>query len=83
VIGGVAIFGGSGDGLGAVFGAIFLSVIPELILGFGVSPFFQQFVVGLIVLGGLGGIVVLQKQLGRVRLHDAEMLRQSVLKVAN
>jgi ribose transport system permease protein len=82
VIGGVAIFGGSGDGLGAIFGAIFLSVIPELILGFGVSPFFQQFIVGLIVLTGLGGIVVLQKQLGRVRLRDAELLRQSVLKVA-
>jgi ribose transport system permease protein len=82
VIGGVAIVGGSGDGLGAIFGAIFISIIPELILGFGVSPFFQQFTVGLIVLIGLGGIVVLQKQLGRVRLRDAEMLRQSVLNVA-
>jgi ribose transport system permease protein len=78
VIGGVAIFGGSGDGLGAIFGAIFLAVIPELLLGFGVSPFFQQFIEGVIMLAGLGGIVVLQKQLQRVRHRDAAILRRHV-----
>jgi ribose transport system permease protein len=78
VIGGVAIFGGSGDGLGAVFGAVFLAVIPELLLGLGVSSFYQQFVLGVIMVAGLAGIVLMQKQFLKLRAREAEMLRAIV-----
>ncbi len=78
VIGGVAIFGGSGDGLGAVFGAIFLAIIPELLLGLGVSSFYQQFVLGVIMVAGLAGIVLMQKQFLRIRGREAERLRTAV-----
>lgn len=78
VIGGVAIFGGSGNGLGAIFGAIFLAVIPELLLGLGVSPFYQQFVLGTIMVAGLALIVLMQKRLSLVRSREAEMLRAKI-----
>jgi ribose transport system permease protein len=82
VIGGVAILGGSGDPIGAIFGALFLVVTSELLLGFGVSPFYQQFVVGIIILVGLGGVVVLQRVLRHWRARRAVALRRYILEMA-
>jgi len=82
VIGGVAILGGSGDPLGAIFGALFLVVTSELLLGFGVSPFYQQFIVGIIILTGLGGVVVLQRVLAAWRARGAAASRRRILEVA-
>ena len=76
VVGGVAILGGSGDGLGAVFGAIFLATASELLLGLGISPFYQQLAVGVIILGGLAGVVVLQRVLADLRMRSAVALRR-------
>lgn len=78
VIGGVAILGGSGDGLGAIFGALFLAVIPDMLLGLGISPFYQQFVLGVIILTGLGGVVLMQRRLSILRSRDAETLRRKI-----
>ncbi len=78
VIGGVAILGGSGDPIGAVFGALFLVISSELLLGFGVSPFYQQFIVGIIILVGLGGVVVLQRGVAEWRRRDAALLRRRI-----
>jgi len=78
VVGGVAILGGSGDGLGAIFGALFLAVIPEMLLGLGISPFYQQFVLGVIILVGLGGVVLMQRRLSVLRSRDAEKMRLTI-----
>jgi ribose transport system permease protein len=77
VVGGVAILGGSGDGLGAVFGAIFLATASELLLGLGISPFYQQLTVGVIILAGLAGVVVLQRRLADLRVRNSVALRRS------
>jgi ribose/xylose/arabinose/galactoside ABC-type transport system permease subunit len=82
VIGGVAILGGSGDPIGAIFGALFLVVASELLLGFGVNPFYQQFIVGIIILVGLGGVVVLQRVLAGWRARGAIASRRRIVEVA-
>jgi len=65
IIGGVAIQGGSGDGIGALFGALFIGLISDIVLGIGISPFYEQFVVGVIMLLGLGGVVTLRRYIER------------------
>jgi AI-2 transport system permease protein len=77
VVGGVAILGGAGDGVGAIFGAIFLVTASELLLGLGISPFYQQFTVGVIILAGLAGVVLLQRWLADWRMRSAVALRRS------
>ncbi|MFT3988906.1 ABC transporter permease [Aestuariivirga sp.] len=58
VIGGVAISGGSGSGYGAILGAIFIGLTSEVALGVGVSPFYQQFIIGVVLLLGLVVVVL-------------------------
>ena len=82
VIGGVAILGGSGDGLGSIFGALFLAIATELLLAFGVSPFYQQLVVGLIILAGLGGVVSLQRAIADWRARTVSRIRRDILRKA-
>jgi rhamnose transport system permease protein len=54
VVGGVAIFGGSGSVYGAALGAVLLTVIGAALPVLGVNPFWQQAVVGLLILGAIG-----------------------------
>ena len=50
VIGGVAIFGGSGTPLGAVLGAVLLTTINSTLPTIGVQDFWQQAVVGALII---------------------------------
>lgn len=50
VIGGVAIFGGSGTVMGAAFGAILLQVINQSLVVINVSPFWDQALAGALIL---------------------------------
>jgi ribose transport system permease protein len=49
VIGGVATTGGVGSPLGAIFGAGIIAIIENIIVLYGVSPYWQGVVSGLIV----------------------------------
>ncbi|MCM0620646.1 ABC transporter permease [Nocardioides bruguierae] len=53
VIGGVAIFGGSGSALGAAVGAYLLVTINSVLPILGISDFWQQAVVGALILGAI------------------------------
>lgn len=53
VIGGIALAGGIGDVLGAVFGATFLSLVFTTVLSARVSPYYQSLLSGLIILVSL------------------------------
>lgn len=53
VIGGVAIFGGSGTVWGAALGAFLLTTINRALPVLGVQDFWQQFVVGLLIIGSI------------------------------
>ena len=50
VIGGVAIFGGSGSVVGAALGALLLSTILAALYVGGVSPFWTQAISGMLIL---------------------------------
>ncbi len=50
VIGGVAIFGGSGTVVGALLGAVLLTTINRVLPTIGVQDFWQQAVVGLLII---------------------------------
>jgi rhamnose transport system permease protein len=53
VVGGVAIFGGSGSVVGAAFGALLLSTILSALFVLGVSPFWNQAIAGALLLGAI------------------------------
>jgi rhamnose transport system permease protein len=50
VIGGVAIFGGSGSVVGAALGALLLNTILAALYVVGVSPFWTQAISGMLIL---------------------------------
>lgn len=54
VVGGVAIFGGSGSVYGAVLGALLLTTIGSALPAVGVSPFWQGAAVGALILAAIG-----------------------------
>ncbi|MGF1648117.1 MAG: ABC transporter permease [Kineosporiaceae bacterium] len=54
VVGGVAIFGGSGTAYGAALGAMVLTVISNALPALGVDQFWQQAVVGALIVGAIG-----------------------------
>jgi rhamnose transport system permease protein len=54
VVGGVAIFGGSGSVYGAALGAVLLTVIGAALPVLGVSPFWQRAAVGALILAAIG-----------------------------
>ncbi|MEC3979688.1 ABC transporter permease [Amycolatopsis sp. H20-H5] len=54
VIGGVAIFGGSGTVWGAALGALLLTVIGSALAVLRIDPFWQQAVVGVLILTAIG-----------------------------
>jgi rhamnose transport system permease protein len=53
VIGGVAIFGGSGTIIGAVIGAVLLVTINRALPVLGIQDFWQQAVVGTLIIGAI------------------------------
>jgi rhamnose transport system permease protein len=53
VVGGVAIFGGSGSVVGAAFGALLLQAILSALYVLGVSPFWNQAIAGGLLLGAI------------------------------
>jgi rhamnose transport system permease protein len=54
VVGGVAIFGGSGSVYGAALGAVLLTTIGSALPVLGVSPFWQRAAVGALILAAIG-----------------------------
>lgn len=69
VIGGVAIVGGSGTVLGAVFGAYLLATINRALPVLGIPDFWQRTVVGALIIGA----IILDRTLS---VHQAKRLRQ-------
>lgn len=53
VVGGVAIFGGSGSVYGAVLGALLLTTIGAALPVLGVNPFWQRAAVGVLILAAI------------------------------
>ena len=53
VVGGVAIFGGSGSVVGAAFGALLLQTILSALYVLGVSPFWDQAIAGALLLAAI------------------------------
>ena len=54
VVGGVAIFGGSGNVYGAALGALLLTTIGSSLAVLRIDPFWQQAVVGALILAAIG-----------------------------
>jgi rhamnose transport system permease protein len=54
VVGGVAIFGGSGTAWGAALGALLLTTIGSALAVLRINPFWQQAVVGALILAAIG-----------------------------
>lgn len=54
VVGGVAIFGGSGSAYGAAIGAVLLTTIGSSLAVLRINPFWQQAVVGALILAAIG-----------------------------
>lgn len=70
VIGGVAIFGGSGTVAGAALGAVLLATIDRALPILGIPDFWQQAVVGVLIIGA----IVLDRVLA---LRTAKRLRST------
>nr|WP_250213478.1 ABC transporter permease [Acrocarpospora catenulata] len=65
VVGGVAIFGGSGSVYGAALGAVLLTTIGAALPTLGVNPFWQRAAVGALILAAIGLDRALAARLGR------------------
>jgi rhamnose transport system permease protein len=72
VVGGVAIFGGSGSVYGAALGAAVLTTIGAALPAVGISPFWQRATVGVLILAA----IALDRTLG-ARLADRLMRRKA------
>lgn len=74
VIGGVAIFGGSGTVWGAALGAFLLVTINRALPVLGVSDFWQQAVVGALIVGAitLDRVLVLRQERALIAARDHE-----------
>jgi rhamnose transport system permease protein len=53
VIGGVAIFGGSGNVIGAMLGAILLQIINQSLVALNISAFWDQAIAGALLLAAI------------------------------
>ena len=60
VIGGVSLSGGSGSPVGAIFGAITLSIVMNIIYFSGLPTSYQVLVRGLIIIAALGSTIVVR-----------------------
>jgi rhamnose transport system permease protein len=70
VVGGVAIFGGSGSVTGAALGALLLNTISSALYVLGISPFWDQAIAGFLLIGAIA-----TDRLISVRLTAALRLR--------
>lgn len=69
VVGGVAIFGGSGSVYGAALGAVLLTTIRAALPVLGINPFWQDAAVGALILAAIGLDRALSARIGR-RLQE-------------
>jgi ribose transport system permease protein len=67
VVGGVSLSGGSGSPAGAVFGAITLSIVMNIIYFSGLPTSLQVLVRGIIIIGALGATILVRVSPGRNR----------------
>lgn len=65
VVGGVAIFGGSGSVYGAALGAVLLTTIGSALPVLGITPFWQRAAVGALILAAIGLDRALSARLAR------------------
>lgn len=65
VVGGVAIFGGSGSVYGAAIGAVLLTTIGSALPVLGIDPFWQRAAVGALILAAIGLDRALALRVGR------------------
>jgi rhamnose transport system permease protein len=65
VVGGVAIFGGSGSVYGAVLRAVLLTTISAALPVLGINPFWQNAAVGALILAAIGLDRALSARVGR------------------
>ncbi len=65
VVGGVAIFGGSGSVYGAALGAVLLTTIRAALPVLGINPFWQDAAVGALILAAIGLDRALSARVGR------------------
>ena len=65
VIGGVAIFGGSGSVYGAALGAVLLTTIGSALPALGINPFWQRAAVGALILAAIALDRALAVRVGR------------------
>jgi rhamnose transport system permease protein len=72
VVGGVAIFGGSGTAIGAAIGALLLSTIQSALNVLGIAPFWDQAIAGLLLL-----VAITIDRVISLRLAAALRLRSS------
>lgn len=61
VLGGISLSGGKGNVLGSVFGAAFLGLIVQTVLGAKVPVLFQDMTSGLIIMFGIFGMTLISK----------------------
>jgi rhamnose transport system permease protein len=69
VVGGVAIFGGSGSVYGAALGAVLLTAIRAALPVLGINPFWQDAAVGALILAAIGLDRLLLVRIGRRARH--------------
>jgi rhamnose transport system permease protein len=77
VVGGVAIFGGSGSVHGAALGAVLLTVIGSSLPALQIDPFWQQAVVGSLILLAIGADRLASVRAARSQRH-ADAQRRSL-----
>ncbi len=66
VVGGVAIFGGSGSVAGAALGALFLGFVANALILVGLSQFWLQAIYGLVILIAVSADAVLVRRLQQI-----------------
>jgi len=72
VVGGVAIFGGSGTPLGAAIGALLLTTITSSLTALRVDKFWQQAIVGVLILASvMVDRIVSLRNARKLRLSEA------------
>lgn len=71
VVGGIAIFGGSGSILGATIGAVLLITINRALPILGIQDFWQRAVVGVLIIGA----IVLDRLLNLRQAHKLDEIR--------
>jgi rhamnose transport system permease protein len=71
VVGGVAIFGGSGSVYGAAIGAVLLTTIGSALPVLGINPFWQRATVGALILAAIGLDRALAVRVGRSLRHGS------------